>query len=306
MYTIKRAAELTGVSEATLRAWERRYGVGASHRSDSGYRLYDDDAIRLLSRLNHLVAEGWSVRAAAEAVRNPDAADAADPLHEHLATERSQPVTDHVPAHEIGALASVAARLDGTRLTRVLDEHFAAASFEATIDDWLLPALREVGQGWAQGSVSVAGEHLVAGAVGRRLAAAYDAAGEPLGAPRVLVGLPPGAHHDIGLLAYATALRRAGLATIWLGADVPVEDWATAVAADRPDAVVLALPMPQDSEGARRVVDAIRRQRPDLLIAVGGGAQDLAPADCLRLGHRIGSATEKLSRRLGSARPVRA
>ncbi|WP_371417972.1 MerR family DNA-binding transcriptional regulator, partial [Janibacter hoylei] len=27
MYTIKRAAELTGVSAATLRAWERRYDV---------------------------------------------------------------------------------------------------------------------------------------------------------------------------------------------------------------------------------------------------------------------------------------
>ncbi len=27
MYTIKRAAEVTGISVATLRAWESRYGV---------------------------------------------------------------------------------------------------------------------------------------------------------------------------------------------------------------------------------------------------------------------------------------
>lgn len=41
MVTIKRAAELTGVPEHTLRAWERRYGLVAPARTDGGYRLYD-------------------------------------------------------------------------------------------------------------------------------------------------------------------------------------------------------------------------------------------------------------------------
>ena len=35
MYTIKRAAELTGVSAATLRAWERRYDVVEPQRTDA-------------------------------------------------------------------------------------------------------------------------------------------------------------------------------------------------------------------------------------------------------------------------------
>ena len=41
MFTIKRAAELTGLPVATLRAWERRYGVVAPIRSEGGYRLYE-------------------------------------------------------------------------------------------------------------------------------------------------------------------------------------------------------------------------------------------------------------------------
>ena len=45
MYTIKRAAELTGISVATLRAWERRYGVVHPQRSDGGYRLYGPDDV---------------------------------------------------------------------------------------------------------------------------------------------------------------------------------------------------------------------------------------------------------------------
>ena len=40
MYTIKRAAELTGISVATLRAWDRRNGVVSQELTDGGYRLY--------------------------------------------------------------------------------------------------------------------------------------------------------------------------------------------------------------------------------------------------------------------------
>ena len=45
MYTIKQASRLTGVTEASLRGWERRYGVVVPHRNEAGYRLYDEAAI---------------------------------------------------------------------------------------------------------------------------------------------------------------------------------------------------------------------------------------------------------------------
>ena len=80
MYTIKHAAEQVGVSVSALRAWERRYGVGAAHRTEAGYRLYDDQAVRALRLMNSLVLDGWSVRAAAEEVhRRTRAAQALPP-----------------------------------------------------------------------------------------------------------------------------------------------------------------------------------------------------------------------------------
>ena len=45
MHTVKRAAELTGVPAATLRVWERRYGVVTPSRTEGGYRVYDDAAL---------------------------------------------------------------------------------------------------------------------------------------------------------------------------------------------------------------------------------------------------------------------
>ena len=69
MYTIRQAARLTGVSEASLRAWERRYGVVVPHRNDSGYRLYDEEALAAVSTMRRLVQDGWSPAEAADAVR---------------------------------------------------------------------------------------------------------------------------------------------------------------------------------------------------------------------------------------------
>ena len=36
MYTVKHAAQLVGVTEATLRAGDRRYGMGPTARSNAG------------------------------------------------------------------------------------------------------------------------------------------------------------------------------------------------------------------------------------------------------------------------------
>ena len=70
MYTIKEAAARTGLAVATIRVWERRYGVVTPGRTPAGYRLYDDESIARLAAMHHLVAdEGWQPRQAAEHVR---------------------------------------------------------------------------------------------------------------------------------------------------------------------------------------------------------------------------------------------
>ena len=287
MYTIKRAAEQVGVSVSTLRSWERRYGIGSPQRTDSGYRLYDEHAVRELSIMQALVAEGWAVRAAAEEAQRRGAA----------------PV-DTVSYSPDQTLVEVAEAFDVAALNALLDERFGSMSFEAAVDGWLLPALRDLGAAWASGRVSVAGEHLVSYSVVRRLSAAYDAAGGngsgPDDAPSVVLGLPPGSRHELGLLAFATAARRLGLPTTYLGADVPLDAWRAAVTAAPVACAVLALPSTDQQDQLEETVAAITGARPGTLIAVGGNAQVVAPPSCLRLGHQVGPAAALLARRVGS------
>ncbi len=297
MYTIKRAAELTGLSVATLRAWERRYGIVSPQRTDGGYRLYDADAVRALTVMNSLVQEGWTPKQAAEETERRLA-------EERDAAVRSTPVEAAAPEGPLSAderLVDAASRLDAVALSDLLDDVFSRGSFERVVDGWLMPALSGLGAAWAEGRVGVAGEHLVSYAVQRRLAAAYEAAGLPVGGPRVIVGLPPGARHELGLLAFATAARRAGLATVYVGADLPAEDWSAAVATQGAVGVVLAAPCESDLEALEAVVAELRAAHPDLVIGIGGRLQDVAPEGCLPLGHDLGKAARLLAGELARA-----
>jgi methanogenic corrinoid protein MtbC1 len=100
------------------------------------------------------------------------------------------------------------------------------------------------------------------------------------------------------LLAFATAARRVGLSTVYVGADLPAEDWSAAVAANEAVCVVLSAPSGRDLRALRRVVEDLRAAQPGIVIAVGGRRQEQAPAGCLQLGHDIAAAARTLAEEL--------
>jgi DNA-binding transcriptional MerR regulator/methanogenic corrinoid protein MtbC1 len=274
MYTIKQAAARTGIPIPVLRAWERRYAVVRPHRTPSGYRVYDEDAIARLRAMRHLVDQGWSRGAAAAelATMDPekvrDLADAAAPVA--VAAPRSG--TDGEPALA-ARFVEAAGRMDTAGLDAVLDEMFAQGSFEFVADRYLFPALRELGDAWEAGAVDVSAEHVASHAVLRRLGAAFEAAATRRGrSGTIVVGLPPGARHELGALAFGVAARRAGLPIVYEGPDLPAAHWLEAVNRTQARAAVIGVVRPDDRGAAEDVARALRSARPDLLIAFGGDA----------------------------------
>jgi methanogenic corrinoid protein MtbC1 len=183
---------------------------------------------------------------------------------------------------------------------------FATASFERVVDSHLAPALQALGAAWAEGQVTVAGEHLASNAVQRRLAAAFQAAGRLAAKERpVLVGMPPGARHELGAMMFAVAARRAGLPVLYLGADLPIDDWLTAAEATNARAAVVGAPTAGDSAAAARVAEAIRRIRPGTAVAIGGAGviDDVGLADgTVRLPQDFDAAIGELVAALGPGR----
>jgi DNA-binding transcriptional MerR regulator/methylmalonyl-CoA mutase cobalamin-binding subunit len=291
MYTIKQAARLTGVSEASLRAWERRYGVVVPVRSASGYRLFDEAALTAISTMRRLVDDGWSASAAAAAVRSGDIPRTPEePAGGEVATDPDRPGA----ATYQQRFVTSAARMDTAGMEDSLDAGFSLGSFEHVVDAWLFPTLEALGEGWARGEIDVAGEHAASHAVHRRLSAAFDAAASRSRGPAVVVGLPAGSQHELGALAFATAIRRRGLDVLYLGANVPVSSWETAARSHAARAAVLAVVTPEDREGAVTVARRLLNEDMVPLVCSGGAAgAELAPG-VHTLAATIGAAAEEL------------
>ncbi len=270
MFTIKQASKLTGVPEATLRTWERRYSVVAPERTEAGYRIYGSEAIAAIAAMRKLVDAGWSPAEAAKAVREgtvPTAGPELPPLQGGLRLPDGQGNA----ATYMEQFLAAATRMDIGGIERSLDRGFSLGSFEHVVDAWLFPTLIALGEGWARGEIDVAGEHLASHAVLRRLSAAFDAAGSRSRGPAVVVGLPPGSHHELGALAFGTAIRRRGHDVLYLGANVPSTSWEAAVLGHTARAVVLSVVTAADRPSAAATAQTLLALHPDLLIASGGG-----------------------------------
>ncbi|MEO8273352.1 MAG: MerR family transcriptional regulator [Chloroflexota bacterium] len=284
MYNIKQAAARAGVTVPVLRAWERRYGIVQPGRTGSGYRQFDDESVARIRTMRALVDEGWSPSAAAAAILDGSVPVREEPPGSPEASAPSAPASETAlgtgPAEAaalIERFLGAARALQPDAIAGVLDDLFARGSFERVSTDILFPALEALGEAWAAGEVTVAGEHMASSAVQRRLGQALEAAGAADGrAARVVVGLPPGGRHELGALAFAVAARRADLPVTYLGADLPMDDW-LAAAADA-SAAVIGVVTARDRTAAIEVAGRLLEAHPGLVVALGGRAAQAAQA----------------------------
>ncbi len=207
----------TGVPSDTIRKWEQRYGVLHPVRTAGGQRRYSEIDVQRVEWLKERIHEGYRIGEAAALLGEGD----------------------HV-ARTVGELRSaiVAATIanDVDALGHLIDQTLALSTLDESFLEVLTPALVEVGDRWASGTVSVAQEHLASAMVRAALHKLLSDQRADVRGTAVLA-CAPGEHHEIGLLMLAVMLRSDGWRVVYLGADTPCAD---AVAlSDRLDATVI-------------------------------------------------------------------
>lgn len=236
-YRIQVAAQVSGVKEGLIRAWERRYGVLDPARTPAGYRTYSDQDIEVLKRLKQLTDEGVSIAQAVEllpSIRREVKAQ----LSKKKKTLKAPRAAQLQRWRDDILLA--AQRLDQTAIEATLDEAMHSTAPIPFYEDLIAPLLREVGDRWHKGTLSVAEEHLISTAVRQRIVSLLAEA--PKRATRhVVCACPPYDQHELGLLGAALRFRHAGWKVTFLGARTPVDHLDRVVRALEPDLVALAL-----------------------------------------------------------------
>ena len=206
----------TGVSPELLRAWERRYGLLRPERSSGGYRLYSAEDERRVGTMTGALGRGIS---AAEAAK--------------LA------LGDAVNLPFAGTLVEALVAFDDVGAHAALDRLLSSLTLESVLRDSILPALRDLGERWQRGEITIGQEHFASNLLRGRmlgLARGWDRGS----GPRALLACPAGEQHDLSLVVFGLALREHGWRITYLGADTPlptIDETATTL---RPDLVVVA------------------------------------------------------------------
>jgi MerR family transcriptional regulator, light-induced transcriptional regulator len=280
-FRIGELARRTGVSPALLRAWESRYGLLVPSRSAGGYRLYsEDDEKRVLTMRRHQ-AQGMS---AAEAARLALEGDWA-PYELPLAT-----VDDSATE-----LREALERYDEVEAQAALDRFLTTLSLDSVLAEVVLPCLRQIGERWERGEISVAQEHFAANLIRGRLLALARGWGQGRG-PRALLACAPGELHDLGLISFGLALRARGWTITFLGPATPVETLGAAADLVAPELVVVSATTAERLEESADDLRALAAERP-LALAGAGASEAFADAIGARfLGDDPVAEAERLSR----------
>lgn len=231
-FNLKVVLKETGIAADTLRAWERRYGLPMPQRSAGGHRLYSQRDIETIKWLLKRQEDGLSISRAVD-LWNEQMASGTDPLAGVAQTsptipaqyQSSETTLDSLRAQWIEACLN----FSESNAEPILNQAFSLFPVESVCLDILQKGMSEIGKRWYENRASVQQEHFASALAMRRLDALLNASPPATRQHTLLVGCPPEEWHAFTPLLLALLLRRRGLNVIYLGANVPTDQFTDTV-----------------------------------------------------------------------------
>lgn len=214
-YSIAEVEQLTGIQAHTLRIWERRYDLVKAKRTDTKIRFYDDEQLKLLLNVSVLLKHGYRV----------SKIDKMEVAEIHGITQKLLCNDDTSDEKEIQGLTMSMLSLDEAMFEQILKASCKRHGLKGTVLKLLYPFLHQVGVLWGTNKAMPAQEHFISNLIRKKMFAAIEALPKPKeDAKKLILFLPEGDYHEIGLLlSYYMALEL-GFKVYYLGQNVPCED----------------------------------------------------------------------------------
>lgn len=246
LYNIGVVSRMTGISMATLRAWERRYEFPSASRTLGGHRLYSEKDIMQLRWVRDRIEEGMQTAQSINALRHQEQTGRVVYLQPESISEKPAEHDSMKPGEKRTFLTAQQNRLydslihhDAAKADEILGDTLAIASPEDAILGVIAPVLNLIGEGWEAGDISIGTEHFGTNYLRQRLLM-WMLSGPPAHkvSPIVLT-CAPGEWHEGSLLIMGALLRRRRWPVAYLGQSVPLPDLATFVRDIKPSVVVM-------------------------------------------------------------------
>ena len=213
-FTIKDLENLSGIKAHTIRIWEQRYQFLKPSRSDTNIRHYSNEELKKLLNIALLNKYGFKI-------------SHIDKMGETEVKEKILTLTNTQAQQEriLNELIQSMIDLDMDKLEDILDNHISARGIERTITQIIFPYLERIGVLWLTNHINPAQEHLVTNIIRQKLLVGIETVVTSLKVNKtVLLFLPEGEYHELGMLFMYYLLKSRGVSVIYLGANVPIND----------------------------------------------------------------------------------
>jgi DNA-binding transcriptional MerR regulator len=287
LLTVAAVARRLGVAPATLRTWDRRYGIGPSAHESGAHRRYCPADLARLTLMRRLITSGVSP------------CDAATQAKSHKGTINLETiVTDYVVREElVTALHKAAKGLDKKFIEAALRKDLALYGVEQSWSEVIVPLLLIVGNEWEASGDGIEVEHLLTEVLKGILREQVEDIRKPVNAHPVLLASVGEEVHSLALHALAAALAERKIETYFLGARTPLEALSAMITRSAPPAVFLWAQLSKNADP--KFFNDIPAIRPMPRMVLGGPGWSHVDCQDVSVVHDISDAVAEIERAVG-------
>lgn len=259
-FTIKELESLSGIKAHTIRIWEQRYNFLRPSRTTTNIRRYNNEELKTLLTVALLNKYGYKI----------------SKIDEMLPEQRTSAVLnlqqpDAYDEFVINELIGCMIDLKSNEFEKLLSQQILQQGIDKTITGIIFSFLERVGILWQTNRLRPVQEHIVSAIIRQKIIYAIDEL--PLSdgtGPLFILFLPEGEHHELGLLYVYYLLRKKGLTTIYLGANVPLKDIQYILEVKKPEYLYLHLTSFPGQTRFQRLLQYLNQDASQSTIVISG------------------------------------
>jgi MerR family transcriptional regulator, light-induced transcriptional regulator len=224
-FTIKDLENLSGIKAHTIRIWEQRYSFLKPERTGTNIRFYSNDELKIVLNIALLNKYGFKI-------------SHIDKMTEEEIRERLLSLNQVQAQQEriVNELIESMIDLDIDKFEVILDNYIIARGIERAISQIIFPFLEKIGILWVTSHINPAQEHLVTNIIRQKLIVGIESVVSSINLKKtILLFLPEGEYHEMGLLFLYYILKSRGAKVLYLGANVPLDDVEYVAKLKKPD-----------------------------------------------------------------------
>ena len=259
-FTIRDLENLSGIKAHTIRIWEQRYSFLKPKRTETNIRYYSSEELKIILNVALLNKYGYKIS-------QIDRMQDTELTQRILSLNTAEAMQDRVIHELIQAMID----LNMDQFESTLDDFIFSKGIDKAITQIVFPFLVRVGILWMTSNINPAQEHLVSNLIRQKLIVGIEGTLTHMHVNKtILLFLPEGEHHELGLLYMHYLLKNRGIRTLYLGADVPFKDLEFVARLKKPDFVYTHLTSRPRNFNLDKFLDRFITQVPGTPLIISG------------------------------------